>query len=122
MFKKPICKKSGSTDEGKRRADEAYEILKNSAQRDEFSVYGEHVANEIRKLQPTAQIYVKHSINNILFQAALGQYDRTKDPFQFNSSCRAYSSTPSPGYQPSTESHFSSECTNARETVRVSQF
>jgi hypothetical protein len=71
IFKKPICKKSRPTgNDEKSRADEAYAILKSSTKRDDFSIYGEHVGNELRKLQPTAQIYVKHAINNILFQAA----------------------------------------------------
>lgn len=72
VFKKLMSKRSGSIDEGQRRANAAYEILKRSAHRDEFSIYGEHVGNEIRKLQPTAQIYVKNAMNIILFQAALG--------------------------------------------------
>lgn len=74
------------------------------------------MGNEIRKLQPTAQIYVKHSINNILFQAALGQYDRPNNTFQLcSASSVPYGATPSPKYQPSKESAISSETTSVNE-------
>ncbi|XP_012223812.2 uncharacterized protein [Linepithema humile] len=62
-------------DEEARRADKAYKIFKNTSQRDEFATFGEHVANEIRKLNWTAQTIVKHHINNILFDAAMGKFD-----------------------------------------------
>lgn len=56
-------------------SEEAYAVLKESTNKDEHSTYGEYVANEIRKLQPTAQTIVKHLINNILFDAAMGKYN-----------------------------------------------
>lgn len=43
--------------------------------RDDCSIYAEHVACEIRNLDPKAQPIVKHLINNILFEAAMGKYD-----------------------------------------------
>nr|CAI5850165.1 unnamed protein product [Callosobruchus analis] len=52
-----------------------HHILKKSASNDDHSVYGQHVANELRKLSPISQAYVKHTIGNVLFKAALGLYD-----------------------------------------------
>jgi hypothetical protein len=123
IFKKPICKKSRPTgNDEKSRADEAYAILKSSTKRDDFSIYGEHVGNELRKLQPTAQIYVKHAINNILFQAALGRYDRPNYSEQLNfSSTLVYTSTPSPSPS-STESHISPEAATANELSEYLNF
>jgi hypothetical protein len=49
-------------------------------------------------------VYVKHAINNILFQAALGQYDGPNYSKQLNSSST-----------PATESHISPEAATANE-------
>lgn len=57
------------------REEEAYSILKNACQRDDCSIYGEHVANELRNLSCRARTMVKHIINNTLFEAAMGKYD-----------------------------------------------
>ena len=57
------------------REQEAYDILKNACQRDDCSIYGEHVANELRSLSSRARTIVKHTINNTLFEAAMGKYD-----------------------------------------------
>ncbi|CAH2012159.1 unnamed protein product [Acanthoscelides obtectus] len=57
------------------REEEAYNILKSSCQRDEFSTYGEHVGNELRHLSPRAQTIAKHLINNILYDASMGKFD-----------------------------------------------
>ncbi|KAK3860557.1 hypothetical protein Pcinc_033398 [Petrolisthes cinctipes] len=65
------------------RAEEAYMILKESLRRDESTIYGEHVACEIRKLNPRVQTIVKHKMNNILFEAAMGKYDNTDQSHQF---------------------------------------
>ncbi|XP_047499741.1 uncharacterized protein LOC125046132 isoform X4 [Penaeus chinensis] len=65
------------------RAEEAYQILKDSVKRDDCSIYAEHVACEIRKLDPKAQAIVKHLINNILFEAAMGKYDSGDRSHQF---------------------------------------
>lgn len=62
-------------EEKERRANEAYEILKNCTKRDDCSVFGEYVGNELRKLSPISQTYVKHLISNILFKGALGLYE-----------------------------------------------
>ncbi|XP_019870976.1 uncharacterized protein LOC109599427 [Aethina tumida] len=45
-------------------------------ERDACATYGEHVGNEIRNLKSKAQIHVKHLINNILYEAAMGKYDK----------------------------------------------
>lgn len=96
LFAKPTKKKNRHTDsEEKRRADEAYNVLQNCRKKDEFSTYGEHVGNEIRKLNEKAQIYVKHAINNILFKAAIGLYDRSNNACESSSpSIADQSSTP----------------------------
>ena len=57
------------------RAEEAYKISKDTVKRDDCTIYGEHVANEVRKLFPKAQTIMKHLINNILSEAAMGKYD-----------------------------------------------
>ncbi|CAH0557498.1 unnamed protein product [Brassicogethes aeneus] len=45
--------------------------------KDGCSTYGEHVGNEIRTLPSKSQIIVKHLINNILFDAAMGVYEKS---------------------------------------------
>lgn len=57
------------------RAQEAYEILKASVAKDDLATYGDHVANEIRKLRTRTQLFVKHEINNLLYRAALQDLD-----------------------------------------------
>lgn len=44
--------------------------------RDEFNIFGDHIANKIRKL-PTihAQNTVQHLISNLLYEAELGKYN-----------------------------------------------
>lgn len=61
------------------QAEGSYNILKEDLKRDDCSVYGEHVANEIRKLNPKSQTIVKHLINNVLFEAAMENYDDADD-------------------------------------------
>lgn len=61
-------------------AEEAYAVMKSlvnkQGQRDEFHVFGEHVANKIRKL-PTdyAKSTAEYLINNILYEAETGKYN-----------------------------------------------
>nr|CAI5823421.1 unnamed protein product [Callosobruchus analis] len=50
-----------SQTENEKRAEEAYHILKKSASNDDHSVYGQHVANESRKLSP-----ISTTINRLL--------------------------------------------------------
>lgn len=68
--------KKRKLEEDEIRADEAYSYLKRSAKyienRDEFSTFGEHVANQVRNLQDRQlQIIAQHKINNILFELAI---------------------------------------------------
>ncbi|XP_032587096.1 putative uncharacterized protein DDB_G0277255 isoform X1 [Drosophila mojavensis] len=54
---------------------------------DEYGVFGEYVAITIRKLKtPKSKIVVKHLINNLLYEAELGNYDQgmpaSKEPPQ----------------------------------------
>lgn len=67
---------------------------KSSQNRDDYSVFGEHVANKIRKLSnPRTQTTVKHLICNMLFDAEMGRLD--KPP-------RIYEQPHYPPHQPST--------------------
>lgn len=44
--------------------------------RDEFFIFGEHIANKIRKLPSVhAQNTVQHLISNLLYEAELGKYN-----------------------------------------------
>lgn len=57
---------------------EVLQVLKNmsasSSVRDDASVFGEHIANKIRKMDPTTISTVQHHINNIIYQAEMGVY------------------------------------------------
>ena len=63
--------------------DMAFQILKDSHERcttstksDRFSTYGEHIANKLRTYPGKVVSIVEHKINNILFEADMGCYDR----------------------------------------------
>lgn len=43
---------------------------------DRFSTYGEHVANKLRTYSMRTQAIVEHAINNILFEADMGNYEK----------------------------------------------
>ncbi|XP_063859776.1 uncharacterized protein LOC135105194 [Scylla paramamosain] len=87
-FAKPVPysgkkkRRVASRDTDAKRADEAYEIMKAASNRDDCAIYGEYVASELRKLSGYSQMMVKHAINNILFEGALGKYDKP-NPTQF---------------------------------------
>lgn len=76
-------KKSTSVEykESKSRADEAYNILKETLLnrsanvRDESTIYGEHVAAKHRKYSAHTRSVVEHIIGNILFKADMGKFD-----------------------------------------------
>ncbi|XP_060845202.1 uncharacterized protein LOC132924773 [Rhopalosiphum padi] len=59
--------------------EEAIEILKRPyptlTTPDEWSVYGQHLANKLRKYTPHTSSIVQHYFNNILFEADMGKYD-----------------------------------------------
>jgi len=59
--------------------EEAMEILKRPyptlSTPDEWSVYGEHLANKLRKYSSRTSSIVQHRFNNILFEADMGNYD-----------------------------------------------
>lgn len=102
-------RKIQSTEE--KRAEEAYKILKESVKRDDFTTYGEHISNEIRKLPSRSQAVVKHLLSNILFEAAMGKYE---DPSASCSSCSSYHHT---RYNPNPPPPWSSpEYSNASST------
>lgn len=43
---------------------------------DRFATYGEHVANKLRTYNQRTQAIVEHAINNILFEADMGNYEK----------------------------------------------
>ncbi|XP_041985854.1 uncharacterized protein LOC121738084 isoform X1 [Aricia agestis] len=55
--------------------------------RDEFDIFGEHVAMKIRNLNNSnAKHKTQYLINNILYNAAMGEYDSNNDPLSFSES------------------------------------
>lgn len=53
----------------------AYELLKKTADNDDpYTSYGLHIANELKKYDKGTLACVKHAINNIIFQADMGNY------------------------------------------------
>ncbi|KAG8316018.1 hypothetical protein J6590_060112 [Homalodisca vitripennis] len=74
-----LCKEPASkhTDfQRSRRMREIQAKATHNTIRDDCSVFGEHVANKIRKLSnPRAQAMVQHLICNTLFDAEMGKFD-----------------------------------------------
>lgn len=87
-----------------RKVTEAYKIMKEAQARfsrqekaqDRFDVYGQHIASKLRTYSKRAEIMVEHAINNILFEADLGNYDRTSSESTFHQLTRVSPSLPSP--------------------------
>lgn len=121
------------------RIQEAYKVLQDVHTRyisskqqplevpDRFAIYGQHVANKLRQYTPRAEILVEHHINNILFQADLGNYDGNEHNFY---SYQQYPniSTPLPSPSPnmsSTSIHSTTapdlNCPNVIEVYSVAQ-
>lgn len=44
--------------------------------KDEFSTYGEHIANKLRKLDHISCAVIQHKINTLLFEAEMKKYKR----------------------------------------------
>lgn len=70
-------------------ANEAYEVMKTlvgkKVERDEYQIYGEHVACKIRKLTTDyAKSTVQHIINNILYEAELGKYNYPVHHYEYS--------------------------------------
>lgn len=86
-FKRPKKKRSTQKPKGEaeERQEEAYMFLKELQQKktkDQFSIFGEHVACKIRGLKTEfAQNTVEHLIGNILWDASNGKYDH---PYTYN--------------------------------------
>ena len=61
------------------RVTEAYNLMKDIASqpRDEYTAYGEYIANKLRKLNPYITATVQFEINRILYEAEMrrGQYN-----------------------------------------------
>lgn len=70
-------------------ANEAYEIMKTltnkKVERDEYQIYGEHIACKIRKLSTDyAKSTVQHLMNNILYEAELGKYNHPPHHYEYS--------------------------------------
>ncbi|XP_047105149.1 uncharacterized protein LOC124803323 [Schistocerca piceifrons] len=74
-FTKPKKEQLWKWTEVLERADEGRQILKTVDNRDEKSMYGEFIGYEMRKFPLATQTYVKHILANVLFKAALGEYE-----------------------------------------------
>lgn len=56
---------------------------KRTQERDEYEVFGEHVAHKIRKLSnQRAKAVVQHLISNTLFDAEMGKFDLPSVPYE----------------------------------------
>lgn len=66
-------KKKKKTNLVDQRLEEAFEILKRpyptTTSPDDWSVYGQHVANKLRRYPKQTSSIVQHFINNLLFEA-----------------------------------------------------
>ncbi|KAK4874306.1 hypothetical protein RN001_013666 [Aquatica leii] len=114
--------------EADERQEEAYIFLKELQQKqhlkDNFSIFGEHVACKIRRLKTEyAQNTVEHLIGNILWEASTGKYDQ---PYPFHGAPHLYMPTESPSsssvtassptaYLPSTDTGIASDLSNIRQ-------
>ncbi|XP_014476706.1 PREDICTED: uncharacterized protein LOC106745531 [Dinoponera quadriceps] len=78
-----------------RRVDQSFDALQDAhmysyaraqLMQDRFSTYGEHVANKLRMYSTRTQAIVEHAINNILFEADMGNYEKFEadDPMIYN--------------------------------------
>lgn len=56
-------------------SDEAIKIYTSITAPDEWSIYGQHIGNKLRKYNKQTGIMVQHLINSILFEADLGKHE-----------------------------------------------
>ena len=72
----PRCASAGAKEENQTMLLEAFEILKSSVTTptDPYFTYGQHIANELRKYDPSTLAQVKHALNNVIFEADMGKY------------------------------------------------
>jgi len=89
---------------------EAFDILKSSVTTptDPYFTYGQHIANELRKYDPSTLAQVKHAISNVIFEADMGKYSYGYYTQNYSQSRRSESiirtPTPSPASVQSTSS------------------
>ncbi|PNF25029.1 hypothetical protein B7P43_G06984 [Cryptotermes secundus] len=83
---------------------EAFDILKSSVitPTDPYFTYGQHIANELRKYDPSTLAQVKHAINNVIFEADMGEYSYGYYTQNYSQSRRSESiiRTPTPAMSP----------------------
>lgn len=120
---KQKAKRSKPASPYSKREEEAYAVLQQAMKKDECTTYGEHVANELRDLQPRARTIVKHLINNILFEAGMGKYNNDGSSTSYHGhmansdSTSSYLSRP-----PSLQSQSSRATSDAEEQPIGSEF
>ncbi|CAH2003167.1 unnamed protein product [Acanthoscelides obtectus] len=101
---------------------EAYKIMKEAQARssrrekaeDRFDIYGQHIASKLRTYSKRAEIMVEHAINNILFEADLGNYDGPSSGSSFQQ--HSLVSLPLPSPATSQYTSYSDPLTNTSAT------
>lgn len=80
-----LSKEKNKTNSIHQRLDESFEILvrphSTTTASDEWSVFGQHVANKLRGYPKKTCFIVQHFINDILFDADMGKYDASSSQF-----------------------------------------
>ena len=105
----PRSASAGAKEENKTLLLEAFDILKSSVTTptDPYFTYGQHIANELRRYDPSTLAQVKHAINNVIFEADMGKYSYGYYTQNYSQSRRSESiigtptPTPSPASVPS---------------------
>nr|XP_022907585.1 uncharacterized protein LOC111419064 [Onthophagus taurus] len=72
-----LGKRKNKTNEDDDSVTETWKLLKQcgeSSDGDACNIYGQYIANELRKYDPITLAYVKRAINNIIFDADIGKY------------------------------------------------
>ncbi|PNF25136.1 hypothetical protein B7P43_G01993 [Cryptotermes secundus] len=92
---------------------EAFHILKSSVTTltDPYFTYGQHIANELRKYDPSTLAQVKHAINNVIFEADMGKYSYGYYTQNYSQYPRSESMTPTPLPSPASAHSVSSATT-----------
>jgi hypothetical protein len=95
---------------------QAFDILKYSAATptDPYFTYGQHIANELRKYDPSTLAQVKHAINNVIFEADMGKYSYGYFTKNYSQAQRSESIVGTPTPTPSPASAQSSTATTCR--------
>ncbi|XP_049773820.1 uncharacterized protein LOC126161786 isoform X1 [Schistocerca cancellata] len=96
LLTEPTPAAVGTAEQNRTLLREVFEILKPSAaaSTDAYVTFGQHIANELRKYDPTTLAQVKHAINNVIYEADMERYS--------NGRRRAESTARNPMFAPTT--------------------